>query len=312
MKIGLDIMGGDFAPKATVLGAIAAYDDLSANQKLVLIGDKEQTITILQENNFNPDHFDFVHTTEVIGMGEHPTKAVVQKPGSSISVGFKLLKEGDIDAFSSAGNSGAMLVGAMFSVKAIPGILRPAITSFIPKLNGGLGILIDVGANADCKPEYLPQFGLLGSLFAQHVYGISNPRVALMNIGEEEEKGNLLSQAAWPLMKESNLFNFIGNVEGRDFFGDRADVYVCDGFTGNIILKLAESFHEITHEKGIKDEFFDRFNYEQYGGSPILGVNAPVVVGHGISTPEAIKNMVLLSRNMVESALTDKIKLAFR
>jgi glycerol-3-phosphate acyltransferase PlsX len=133
-----------------------------------------------------------------------------------------------------------------------------------------------------------------------------------MNIGEEEEKGNLLSQTAWPLMKESNLFNFIGNVEGRDFFGEQADVYVCDGFTGNIILKLAESFYEITHEKGIKDEFFDRFNYEQYGGSPILGVNAPVVVGHGISTPEAIKNMVLLSKNMVESALTDKIKLAFR
>jgi glycerol-3-phosphate acyltransferase PlsX len=312
MKIGLDIMGGDYAPKATVLGAIAAYDALSANQKLVLIGDKKSAISILQENNFNPDHFDFVHTTEVIGMGEHPTKAIVQKPDSSISVGFKLLKEGGIDAFSSAGNSGAMLVGAMFSVKAISGILRPAITSFIPKLNGGLGILIDVGANADCKPEYLPQFGLLGSLFAQHVYGISNPRVALMNIGEEEEKGNLLSQTAWPLMKESNLFNFIGNVEGRDFFGEQADVYVCDGFTGNIILKLAESFYEITHEKGIKDEFFDRFNYEQYGGSPILGVNAPVVVGHGISTPEAIKNMVLLSKNMVESALTDKIKLAFR
>jgi glycerol-3-phosphate acyltransferase PlsX len=313
MKIGLDIMGGDFAPKATVLGAIEAYKVLSADQKLVLIGDKDQTVSILQENNFNPDHFDFVHTTEVIGMGEHPTKAIVQKPDSSISVGFKLLKEGGIDAFSSAGNSGAMLVGAMFSVKAIPGILRPAIASFVPKLEGGLGILVDVGANADCKPEYLVQFGVLGSLFAQYVYGINNPRVALINIGEEEEKGNILSLAAWQLMKESQLINFTGNVEGRDLlFGDHADVFVCDGFTGNVILKLAESFYVVSLKRRLKDEFFDRFNYEQYGGSPILGVNAPVVVGHGISNPEAIKNMVLLSKNMVESALTDKIKLAFQ
>jgi len=313
MKIGLDIMGGDYAPKATVLGAIEAYKVLSADQKLVLIGDKDQTVSILQENNFNPDHFDFVHTTEVIGMGEHPTKAIVQKPDSSISVGFKLLKDGGIDAFSSAGNSGAMLVGAMFSVKAIPGILRPAIASFVPKLEGGLGILVDVGANADCKPEYLVQFGVLGSLFAQYVYGTNNPRVALINIGEEEEKGNILSLAAWQLMKESQLINFTGNVEGRDLlFGDHADVFVCDGFTGNVILKLAESFYVVSLKRRLKDEFFDRFNYEQYGGSPILGVNAPVVVGHGISNPEAIKNMVLLSKNMVESGLTDKIKLAFQ
>jgi phosphate acyltransferase len=312
MKIGLDIMGGDFAPKATVLGAIEAYKALSEGQQLVLIGDKEQAVSILQENNVSPDHFEFVHTTEVIGMGEHPTKAIVQKPDSSISVGFKLLKEGSIAAFSSAGNSGAMLVGALFSVKAIPGVLRPAMTTIIPKLKGGLGILIDVGANADCKPEFLVQFGVLGSLFAQHVYNVQNPRVALMNIGEEEEKGNILSQATYPLMKESNLINFTGNVEGRDMFGDLADVIVCDGFTGNIILKLAESFYVVTLKKGLKDEFFDRFNYEQYGGSPILGINAPVVVGHGISSPEAIKNMVLLSKNMVESALVDKIKLAFQ
>jgi glycerol-3-phosphate acyltransferase PlsX len=312
MKIGLDIMGGDFAPKATVLGAIAAYKGLSAGQKLVLIGDKEQAIAILRENNFNPDNFGFVHTTEVIGMGEHPTKAVVQKPNSSISLGFKLLKEGAIDTFSSAGNSGAMLVGAMFSVKTIPGVLRPAITSIMPKLKGSLGILVDVGANADCKPEFLVQFGLLGSLFAKYVYRIENPRVGLVNIGEEEEKGNILSQAAYPLMKESTQFNFVGNVEGREFFSDTADVLVCDGFTGNVILKLAESFYEVAHDKGIKDAFYDAFNYEQYGGSPILGVNAPVVVGHGISNPEAIKNMVLLSKNMVESALTDKIKLAFQ
>jgi glycerol-3-phosphate acyltransferase PlsX len=312
MKIGLDIMGGDFAPQATVLGAIAAFKTLAADQKLVLIGDKDIAVSILHENNFSPDNFEYVHTTEVIGMGEHPTKAIVQKPNSSIAIGFKLLKEGELQAFSSAGNSGAMLVGAMFSIKAIPGVLRPAITSIVPQLKGSLGILVDVGANADCKPEFFPQFGALGSLFAQYVYHIENPRVALMNIGEEEEKGNILCQAAYPLMKASKLFNFVGNIEGRDSFEDRADVIVCDGFTGNVILKLAESFYDVCVKRNIKDPFFDMFNYEQYGGSPILGVNAPVVVGHGISSPEAIKNMVLLSKNMVESALVDKIKLAFQ
>jgi len=312
MKIGLDIMGGDYAPKATVLGAIAAYSALSPSEHLVLIGDKEVATGILRENNFNPDHFEYVHTTEVIGMGEHPTKAVVQKPNSSISVGFQLLKDGNIDAFSSAGNTGAMLVGSLFSVKAIPGVQRPAMTAMAPKLKGGFNILLDVGANADCKPEVLVQFGVLGSLFAESVYGIQNPRVALMNIGEEEEKGNILAQATYPLMKESTLFNFVGNVEGRDVFSDHSDVIVCDGFTGNVVLKMAESFYVVTLKKGFKDDFFDRFNYEQYGGSPILGVNAPVVVGHGISSPEAIKNMVLLSKNMAESGLVDKIKQAFQ
>ncbi|MCQ6959603.1 phosphate acyltransferase PlsX [Mucilaginibacter aquariorum] len=312
MKIGLDIMGGDFAPKAAVLGAIEACKVLSAGQKLVLIGDKDIALTILQENNFSPDHFEFVHTTEVIGMGEHPTKAIVQKPNSSIAIGFNLLKEGAIQAFSSAGNTGAMLVGSMFSVKTIPGVIRPAMTTIVPKLKGGLGIILDVGANADCKPDVLVQFGILGSLLAESIYGIPNPRIALMNIGEEEEKGNLLLQATYPLMKDSKLFNFVGNVEGRDLFEDNNDVVVCDGFTGNVILKLAESFYVITQKKRLKDDFFDRFNYEQYGGSPILGVNAPVVVGHGISSPEAIKNMVLLSRNMIETNLIDKIKLAFQ
>ena len=295
MKIGLDIMGGDFAPEAAVLGAISAYKALSENLELVLIGDKEAAIALLNEQGFDPERFEYVHTTEVIGMNEHPTKAISQKQGSSISLGFKLLKSGEIAAFSSAGNSGAMLVGAMFSVKAIPGVLRPAITSIIPKLNGSVGILIDVGANADCKPEYLLQFGILGSLLAREVYGINAPRVALMNIGEEEEKGNILSIAAFQLMKDSGLIDFRGNIEGRDLFTENADVIVCDGFTGNIILKLAESLYDVALSKNIRDDFFDRFNYEQYGGSPILGINAPVLVGHGISTPEAIKNMIILS-----------------
>ncbi len=312
MRIGLDIMGGDYAPEAAVLGAIAAFKIFDRSQRLVLIGDKEQALSILEREQVSAERFDFVHTTEVIGMGEHPTKAISQKKDSSISVGFKLLKEGAIDAFSSAGNTGAMLVGAMFSVKVIPGVIRPAISTVIPKLKRGYGILLDVGANADCRPDNLYQFGILGSLFAENILGISNPKVGLLNIGEEEEKGNLLLLATHPMMKDTGLFNFIGNIEGRDLFNDKADVIVCDGFTGNVTLKLAESFYMLTKSKGFEDDFFARFNYEQYGGSPILGVNAPVIIGHGISSVEAIKNMILLSRSMVTTRLVDKITSAFK
>lgn len=311
MKIGLDIMGGDFAPKAAVLGAIAAQKALSADQKIVLFGDKAQALPFLADEGVSPDVFEFVHTTEMIGMGEHGTKSVLQKPNSSISLGFQYLKDGKIDSFASAGNTGAMLVGAIFSVKPVPGVIRPAVATNVPKLKSGFGIMLDVGANADCKPEVLAQFGILGSLYAEHVYHIQNPKVGLMNLGEEEEKGNVLTQSTFPLLKKTDI-NFIGNIEGRDLFNDKADVIVCDGFTGNVMLKLAETFYILTLKKGFKDEFFDRFNYEQYGGSPILGVNAPVLIGHGISSPEAIKNMVLLSRTMIETQFVDKIKEAFK
>jgi glycerol-3-phosphate acyltransferase PlsX len=312
MRIGLDIMGGDYAPKANVLGAIAAHPLLSSDEQIVLIGDTQQIKPILTENGFNPDHFEYIHTEEVIGLGEHPTKAIVQKPNSSISIGFNLLKEGKLDSFASAGNSGAMLVGAVFSVKTIPGIIRPCLTTFLPKLSGGVGLMLDVGANADCKPDTLLQFGILGSLYAEYVMQIENPKVALMNIGEEDEKGDMLSLATFPLMKDTNLFNFVGNVEGRDLFNDKADVIVCDGFTGNVMLKLAESFYVLTKKRGLKDEFFDRFNYENYGGSPVLGVNAPVVIGHGISSPLAVKNMILQSRDMITTGLVGKIQAAFK
>jgi len=312
MKIGLDIMGGDYAPEANVLGAIAAHQSLTPDQQLVLIGDTQQIQQLLLAKGFDSNLFEYVHTDEVIGMGEHPTKAILQKPNSSIAVGFQLLKEGKIDSFASAGNSGAMLVGAVFSVKTIPGIIRPCLCTIVPKLKGGTGLLLDVGANADCKPDTLLQFGILGSLYAENVMQIEQPKVALMNIGEEDEKGNMLSLATFPLMKETKLFNFVGNIEGRDLFNDKADVIVCDGFTGNIMLKLAESFYVLTIKKGLKDEFFDRFNYENYGGSPVLGVNAPVLIGHGISSPEAVKNMIFQSRDMILTGLVSKIQAAFQ
>jgi glycerol-3-phosphate acyltransferase PlsX len=244
-------------------------------------------------------------------MAEHPVKAFVGKPNSSIGVGFAMHKSGAIDAFSSCGNTGAMLVGAVQVLKAIPGVIRPCITTVMPKLTGGFGLILDVGTNADCKPDVLYQFGILGSLYAEHVYKITNPKVGLMNIGEEPEKGNLVAQAAHQLMKDTKEFNFIGNVEGRDILNSNADVYVCDGFTGNVILKEAEAFYTAIRKRGIKDEFFDRFNYEIYGGTPILGTNGTVMIGHGMSSPLAVKNMLLLSKDVAQSGLSEKIKEAF-
>ncbi|RYZ28138.1 MAG: phosphate--acyl-ACP acyltransferase, partial [Sphingobacteriales bacterium] len=206
---------------------------------------------------------------------------------------------------------GAHHHGAMFSVKAIEGILRPAIAGFVPKEDGSFGVILDVGANADCKPELLDQFGELGSLYAQHVLHIENPKVGLMNLGEEEGKGTIVTQPAYKLMKANTRFNFIGNIEGRDIFNDKADVVVCDGFTGNVVLKMAESIYDIMHSRGMKDEYFDRFNYEAVGASPILGVQGNVLIGHGVSSPLAIANMMELARQMIESDISEKIKNAY-
>jgi glycerol-3-phosphate acyltransferase PlsX len=312
MKIGIDIMGGDFAPLETTLGAIQARKELPAGIDLVLLGDKDAILAILQEQKVDEKLFTIVPTTEVIGMGEHPAKAFSQKTNSSLTVGFGMLKEGKIDAFASAGNSGAMLVGSMFTVKAIDGILRPALTTLVPQEDGSLSILLDIGANADCKPEVLQQFAILGSLAAEYVYNIPSPKVGLLNIGEEEEKGSILSQAAHQLMKTTENINFIGNIEGRDIFNGSANVIVCDGFTGNVVLKMAESFYVMLRKRGIVNDFFERFNYENYGGSPILGVNSSVVVGHGVSNAKAIKNMILLTKEVCEVKLSEKIKDALK
>tara|TARA_B110000879_G_scaffold55565_1_gene78461 strand:- start:136 stop:1077 length:942 start_codon:yes stop_codon:yes gene_type:complete len=312
MRIGLDVMGGDFAPSATIKGAVLALQELENTATLVLIGDESKIKAELVLENVDSNKFEIVHAPDLIGMGEHPTKAFVKKPKSSISIGFHLMKEGLIDGFASAGNSGAMLVGAFYTIKSITGVIRPSITSILPKENGGVGLLLDVGINADCKPDVLNQFAILGSLYAEHVHGISNPKVALLNIGEEEGKGNLLTQVAYNLMKDSEEFNFVGNVEGRDLFNESADVIVCDGFTGNIVLKQAEAFYALTKKRGIKDEYFDRFNYENYGGTPILGVNGTVMIGHGISNAKAIKNMLLHTAEVIDAKLSDKIKIAFQ
>jgi glycerol-3-phosphate acyltransferase PlsX len=245
-------------------------------------------------------------------MHEHPTKALKEKPNSSIAIGFGALQQGKADAFLSAGNTGAMMVGAMYSVKTIEGILRPTIASPLPRTDGGFNLLLDVGINADCKPEHLVQFAVLGSIYVQRVFGKADPRVGLLNLGEEEGKGNILAQAAHPLLKESTAIQFAGNVEGRDLFGDKADVVVCEGFVGNVALKMAESVHQIfAQQRGIKDSFLDNFNYEIYGGTPILGINSPVIIGHGISSALAFRNMIDVARKIIASDLIDAFRQHF-
>ena len=219
-----------------------------------------------------------------------------------------MLANGKTDAFISAGNTGAMLVGALFSIKALEGVLRPTISTIIPKENGGTGLLLDVGLNADCKPEQLNQFAIMGSVYAQLILGIENPKVGLINVGEEEGKGNILSQAAYSLLKNNKHINFIGNIEGRDIFLDKADVMVCEGFTGNVILKMAESLYEITERQNIENEYFNRFNFENYGGTPILGVAKPVIIGHGISKAKAFANMIRVAQKMIEKDVLSSMK----
>ncbi len=311
MKIGIDIFGGDFAPNANVAGAILARKELPQDATIVLLGDQDQILTCLSAHGGNPDDFEIVHAPDEITMHDHPTRAIPQKPNSSISVGFDLLANDSIQAFASTGNTGAMLVGSIYKIHTIPGIIRPCITSTLPCIDGRNSILLDVGSNADCKPDVLYQFALLGSLYAKNVYGVENPRIALLSIGEEESKGNLLTIATYKLLQESDEVNFVGNIEGRDLFLGKADVIVCDGYTGNIVLKEAEGIYNLIKKRGIKDEYFDRFNYENYGGTAILGVKGNVIIGHGISNDRAVKNMIKHAYDVAKSGLSKKINEAF-
>lgn len=311
MKIGIDVLGGDFAPDANLQGAVLATKELPADVSIVLIGDQNVILSGLSALGTDPKVFEIVHAPDVITMKDHPTRAIAQKPNSSIAVGLGLLAKKEINAFASTGNTGAMLVGSMYLVNTIPGVIRPCITSTLPSINGSKSILLDVGSNADCKPDVLLQFAELGSLYSQYVYENKKPRVALLNIGEEDSKGNLLTLAAHKLMASSDTINFIGNIEGYDLFSGKADVVVCDGFTGNIVLKQAEGMYTLMRKRGLKDEFFDRFNYENYGGTPILGVKGNVIIGHGISNDIAVKNMILHSYEVAKSGLASKINEAF-
>ena len=311
MNIGLDMMGGDFSPLEAVKGVRLYLREVHAPVTIFLVGDESKINPLLMEYAIPAASVKVIHAPQTIEMNEHPTKALKEKQQSSIAIGFHLLATGKMDAFISAGNTGAMLVGALYSLKAIEGIQRPTISTVLPKEDGKTGVLLDVGLNADCKPENLNQFAVLGSLYARHILGIDQPRVGLLNIGEEEGKGNLLAQATYPLLKENSQIHFIGNIEGRDLLIDKADVVVCEGFTGNVILKLAESLYDISNRQKTGSEYFDRFDFEYYGGTPLLGVTKPVIIGHGISRERSFNNMLKLAQKMLETDLLSKMKESF-
>jgi glycerol-3-phosphate acyltransferase PlsX len=308
MRIGLDAMGGDYAPKAVVEGAILAQKELSENDKIVLFGRCADILQILADNGVDSSLFEIVDADEVIDMHDKPAKAFAKKPNSSMAVGFKYLKEGKIDSFASAGNTGAMLVGTMYSVGVINGIMRPCLAALVPKVDGGVTLLTDVGVNPDAKPEMLVQFAILGSVYAKAALGMENPKVGLANIGEEEEKGNAQTQAAHALMKENKSFEFFGNAEPVEIFKNNVDVVVCDGFVGNMLMKHTEALARVFAKRGLVDEYVARFNYEIYGGLPLLGANSIVLIGHGISNAKAIKSMIFQSKNIYETNLIGQLK----
>jgi glycerol-3-phosphate acyltransferase PlsX len=309
MKIGLDVMGGDFAPDAIIEGAVDSLRHLTDKEKLYLIGDEASIYRKLNEMQADVSRFHIVHTTQVIEMADHPAKAFSQKQDSSIAVGYTMLNNSELDGFCSAGNTGAMLVGATYTVKLIPGVLRPALATILPCIDNRDSVILDVGLNPDCKPEVLFQYAILGSIYAKYVLGTENPSVGLINLGEEETKGTPAIKAAYELMKEYPGINFAGNIEGNHLFRETmTDVVVCDGFVGNVILKQGEAFHHIYKSRNLKDAYFDRLDFENYGGTPIVGINANVVIGHGISKRKAIMNMILSTRAVVNANLAQKIK----
>ncbi len=304
-------MGGDFAPDINLEGAASAARELPDTSQICLIGGEDAILPFLESQNSLQSRFEFVKAEQIIEMGENPTRALSQKPDSSIAAGFRLLKKKQASVFCSAGNTGAMNVGAMLTIKPIDGILRPAILGFVPKVQGGYGLILDIGANADCKPEVLVQFGELGSIYCQNVFGIENPRVGLMNMGEEEKKGPMNLRSTYQLFNKTKRLNFIGNLEGKDLLNEKADVIVCDGFTGNVILKIAESFYDMLKAHNLTDPFIERFNYEAVGGSPILGLNGNVIICHGTSSSLAIKNSLLMAQQMAQSNIHDRIREVF-
>lgn len=318
-------MGGDKAPEAIVHGAIEAARMSKGRFEVVLVGDEQKINRCLEHHHFVKNRpLSIVHASECIEMDESPAQALRKKPDSSIAVAMGLQAKGKVDAVVSAGNTGAVLGAALFMLKRLDGVLRPGLGSFLPH-EDGVCFVIDVGSNVDCKPEQLVQFGLMGSIFFNHVMDIQTPRVGLLNIGEEPGKGNELVQAAFPLLQKTSL-NFIGNIEGRDILRGNADVIVCDGFIGNILIKFGESLTRMlpfslkravgTNIAGLVghvliqpkfSKMLKLFDYQEYGGAPLLGVNGNCIVAHGRSTPRAIRTAIAEAWKMVNENVTERI-----
>ena len=335
MRIGLDAMGGDFAPESAVKGAIMALAELDAESRIVLYGDEARIRTILEAEQCDSSKIEIVATSEVIEMCEHPVRAFHQKGDSSNSVGFRHLAEGAIDGFASAGSTGAVMVGSTQVVRVIEGVIRPTIATVVKTVTGAPVVLLDVGLNVDCKPEVLEQYALIGSIYAKSALNMDNPRVALLNIGEEEGKGNAQAKATYDLMKEDKRYNFVGNVEASYIFtGKIGDVVVADAFVGNSLLKMAEALYRINFKLGggkpriknflrpilgrivpklyFQNDFWDAMNAESVGGLQVMGINAPVMIGHGSSSARAICSMILSMERDIKSNFPAKLREALK
>ena len=332
-------MGGDFAPEVAIEGAIMSLKHIANDSRIVLFGDQNRISELLAKHGCPTSNFDIVPTTETIEMGDHPAKAFVAKKDSSITVGFRYLSEGKIDGFASAGSTGAMMVGSMQVIKPIEGVIRPVLATLIPTVSAEKGIqqavLMDVGLNVDAKPEVLAQYGLLGSIYAKHALHMENPRVALLNIGEEEGKGNAQAKATYDLMKADKRYNFVGNVEASYIFtGKIGDVVVADAFVGNSLLKMAEALYRINFKLGggkprfknflrpvlgriipklyFQNDFWEAMNAESVGGLQVMGINAPVMIGHGSSSARAICSMILAMERDIKSNFPTKLREALK
>lgn len=308
MRIVVDGMGGDFAPKSAVEGAII-FAKQYPSFEIILIGKKEIIEEELSHHNGIPSNLSIENSSQVVEMHDSPLESFYKKQDSSIRKGLQMVKDGKADGFYSAGNSGAVVAASIIILSPLEGIMRPAISILIPRKKGYC-ILLDAGANVDCRPVHLFKFAIMGNIFSRYSLKINSPRIGLLNIGEEETKGNKLTTKTYQLLKESNL-NFIGNVEGRDIFTEKADVIVCDGFVGNIILKIIEGVTEmLSEELGdiISDDFYKRFNYEEYGGAPLLGVDGVCFIGHGRSNGKTIANGIKAVSEYINSNVNQHIK----
>ncbi|MFA6467682.1 MAG: phosphate acyltransferase PlsX [Bacteroidota bacterium] len=327
IRIALDAMGGDFAPENEVLGAIDCLRQCNNRFHVVLVGDEERINAVLRKNNAAGLDYSIVHAPDVIDMHDSPVVAIKTKPNSSLVKGITMHKEGAVDGFVSPGNTGAVTAASTLILGRIPGVSRPTVAAIFPSEQGPT-LIVDAGAVSDCRPQFLFEFGVMGSIYSEYMFKKKNPRVGLLNIGEEETKGNELAKESFKYISErKDKFNFIGNIEGRDILKGHADVVVCDGFVGNVLLKFAESipgylkfqFKKFAVKnifntlmigilRGSLKEIFKDMDYTEHGGIPLLGVNGVTIIGHGGSPPKAIKNMLFRAEEVVQYRINQHIQ----
>jgi glycerol-3-phosphate acyltransferase PlsX len=313
MKIALDVMGGDHAPQEIIAGAVDYIGQ--STDSVVLVGKEDIITRELGKYSYDNNRLLISHASQVIGMDESPAVALRKKKDASIVVATRLVKEGQAQAVMSCGSTGAQMAAALFILGRLENIERPPIVAAIPNACGTYSLMVDVGANVDCRPRQLLQFAVLGSTYASAIMGIDNPRVALLNNGEEESKGNSVSLEAYSLFKEQADLNFVGNIEGRDLFSSRCDVIVCDGFTGNIVLKTMEGMAAFVASGCVKElgrmpSFFQQIDYTRVGGAPLLGVDGVSIVCHGSSKREAVSNGLKIASQCVAQNMVELQKLA--